>query len=245
MKILARLKRHPFSVSAFFRHSLVLTLPLPNFLRFLILLGLAAAGLWLVLSLAVSHYVYDRSGLYQADWLGQIFPRPPSRYANLHAGFDEFSGILRARFPRSHATVLDFFDPKEMSEPSIERARRAQTTRATSADIRALPFADEELDAAFLIFAAHELRQPKSRVQLFRELHRALKPSGRLVLVEHLRDLPNFLAFGPGFLHFHSRATWLHDISGAALIVKREFSLNPFVRVLVLAPPALPGAIED
>lgn len=215
----------------------LLSIPLPAVMRGLGLLAIAFASFWLIISLAVSHYVYDLSGIYRAEWLALLLPRTPERYAALHVGLDEFSEILRAEFPESDGSVIDFFDPEEMTEPSILRARQEQTGKppaAIAANFRALPFRDQELDAAFVVFAAHELRKADLRAQLFRELRRILKHDGRIILVEHLRDLPNFLAFGPGFLHFHSRAEWLRAISKGGLTIADELSLTPFVRAFAL-----------
>jgi hypothetical protein len=82
--------------------------------------------------------------------------------------------------------------------------------------------------------SAHELRSDESRCALFAELRRVLGPAGRVVIAEHLRDWANLLAFGPGFLHFHSRRAWLRCFSRHRFDVHREFSITPFVRVFVL-----------
>jgi hypothetical protein len=57
-------------------------------------------------------------------------------------------------------------------------------------------------DTVFVLFAAHEIRDRVRRVTFFRELARVLSPNGQILVAEHLRDWRNFLAFGPGFLHF-------------------------------------------
>ena len=53
-------------------------------------------------------------------------------------------------------------------------------------------------------------------------------------MVEHLRDFPNFAAYGPGFTHFHSLRTWHTDTAATGLAIEREFHLTPFVRVFLL-----------
>jgi SAM-dependent methyltransferase len=191
---------------------------------------------WLCSSLLVSHYVYDRSPLYDLNWVRRELPKAPQRWINVHAGVDETSQLLAQMFPTAVGEILDIHDPEEMTEASIRRAQRTHRSlmRSKPADWRALPIADDTVDAAFLFFVAHEFRRDEARTQLFRELARVLRSDGELTVVEHLRDCANFLAFGPGFLHFFSRSLWLWTAGAAGLQVRAEKLITPFVRVFIL-----------
>jgi len=202
-----------------------------------VLVGIGAPSLfWVFASLVVSHYVYDCSSLYDLNWLRRDLSKVPQRWINLHAGVDETSRLLSQLFPTASGEILDIHDPQEMTERSIRRARqtRRPSMRSTPASWRALPIADGTIDAAFLFFVAHELRRDEARTQLFRELARVLRSDGEVGVIEHLRDCANFLAFGPGFLHFFPRSAWLQAATAAGLQVRREQSITPFVRAFIL-----------
>jgi hypothetical protein len=191
-------------------------------------LAIALPGmLWACVSLAVSHYIYDWSAIYRLDWLERSLLRTPRRWVNIHAGLDETSLALAGLFPDSVGEILDIYDPVEMTEPSIQRARRLAGAQpaARLAKWRALPLRDEAADTAFVIFAAHELRRPEARI---------LRSGGELVLVEHLRDWPNFLAFGPGFFHFLPERAWRQAADAAGFELRLRFALTPFVHAFVL-----------
>jgi hypothetical protein len=53
------------------------------------------------------------------------------------------------------------------------------------------------------------------------------------VLVEHSRDWANFLAFGPGFLHFFTERAWRHAAEAASLSIRMHRTITPFVHVFV------------
>lgn len=102
----------------------------------------------------------------------------------------------------------------------------------------ALPLPNADRDTVFLLFAAHEVRNAVQRGQLLTEAARVLDQDGQIVLVEHMRDWKNFLAFGPGFLHFHSAGEWRRCLRSAGLRVEVESQMTPFVRCFLLRKQA-------
>ena len=208
-------------------------------LKFAALFCLGVIAFWMVMSLAASHWVYDCSVITKWTWIGRYFPEGAERWVNIHAGLDESSAALKELFPGARGEILDIFDPAEMTEASIAEARRHETNQleATAADLRHLPLADGQYDALFLIFAAHEIRHAQTRRQFFAELKRALRPGGQVLIVEHLRDWKNFIAYGPGCFHFQSRATWRHAALQSGLRIEEEFGITPFVRIFLLRKP--------
>ena len=61
-----------------------------------------------IVSLAVSTYIYDFSGLYQFPWLDDLIHNEEGRIINIHAGYDETSQLLNNRFDKAEFIVLDF-----------------------------------------------------------------------------------------------------------------------------------------
>jgi SAM-dependent methyltransferase len=211
---------------------------MPGALQIGLYLALALVWLWLFGSIAASWLVYDRSELMTGSWIPRVLDRAPLQWIAIHGGLDEMTPILERVFG-TNGRAFDIFDPAEMTEPSISRARiSSPTDAAEQVDFRRLPVPDASLDAAFLLLSAHELRTHESRSALFAEIRRALKPGGHAIVAEHLRDLPNFVAYGPGALHFHSRRTWLRTFDAAGLAVAQERSITPFVHVFVLRRPS-------
>ncbi len=210
-------------------------LSLPAFLREGLWFAFGLIAGWSAASLLVSHWVYDRSDLMGLRWMAQLLPKAPQTILVLHAGVDDSSERLRCNHPGAEITTADFFCSGAMTEASILRARDLTgTTGGTGVDFRRLPFAANRFDLVTLIFAAHELRSAEQRRALLREAARVAGHDGVVLLVEHLRDLANFAAFGPGFLHFHGVGVWREDMAAADLTVAGEARKTPFVRAFIL-----------
>ncbi len=206
------------------------------------------AGMFLVLaiiivvvtlvSLSVSCYIYDFSGLYNFKWMNEFIAEEGKSIVNIHAGFDETSGILHRKFPQSKLTVLDFYDPEKHTEVSIKRARKAYPPYPGTQQITTttIPLEDQSADSVFLIFAAHEIRDPKERELFFKELRRIVSINGKVVVTEHLRDVPNFMAYTVGFFHFYSKASWKKLFKTSGFRISSEFKCTPFISTFILEP---------
>ncbi len=189
-----------------------------------------------VISLLVSAYVYDFSNLYSLDWLHNLGIEQTGTHVNINAGFDEMSVLLASKYPNATLVVYDFYDSEKHTEVSIERARKAYPPHAGTIKIStsSLPLSDNSVDTIFLIFAAHEIRNDEERVVFYKELKRYLKPSGKIIVTEHLRDWPNFLAYNIGFFHFLSKKSWFKTFANAGLVLVAENKITPFISTFIL-----------
>lgn len=201
-------------------------------------LVLLAAGIVATtsISLMVSYYVYDRSGLYDFTWINQFNDSEIQTIVNVHAGFDETSWILKKNFPSAELRVFDFYDRLKHTEVSIERARKAYAPYRGTFKINTseLPLPNNGSDIIFNIFALHEVRSRDERIRFLQEQFRALHDNGKVVVVEHLRDVANFLAYNIGFFHFLPGNEWRRNFQHAGLSVDHKFKITPFITVFIL-----------
>lgn len=196
----------------------------------------AAALSQTALSLVVTFYVYDLSNLYSLDWLGGIPINSSGRLLSLNAGFDETSECLRLRYPNAELLVFDFYDATAHTEVSIKRARETHGIMSESTRVSAskIPIDDDEIDAAFLIFSAHEIRDDTERIRFFSELRRVCRSEGQVLVTEHIRDAANLIAYNIGAFHFLPRSVWKDTFERAGLVISEEIKITPFVTTFIL-----------
>jgi SAM-dependent methyltransferase len=194
----------------------------------------------LIMPLVISAYVYDFSGYYKFDWLNSIVRNNKriKSIININAGFDETSFIIENKFPQSVLKVFDFYNAKQHTEPAIKRARKVSLVFPGTKQIATnmIPLKDDTADIIFLLSAVHEIRSHKEKIQFLKECHRLCKPGGKVIMVEHLRDIPNFLAFSIGFTHFFSSTVWKNAFKRAGFSSIRETKFTPFMSIFSCNP---------
>ena len=144
--------------------------------------------------------------------------------------------IIFVKFKNKNLYVFDFYNPEKHTEISIERARKVtkifpNTKQITTSKIS---LEDNSVDFVFLFFAAHEIRNTQERIVFFDEINQKLKPNGKIIVLEHLRDFPNFLAYTIGFFHFISKKEWIKTFQDANLYIQTETKITPFLSLFIL-----------
>lgn len=216
---------------------MVATALAPSRSAFLIALLTVVAMFGVAFSLLVSHIIYDRSDLYRFAWLPRALRGATIGQAvYCQTGFDDASLLLEQALGEVTWARLDHYDPARMTEASIRRARRVcpPPDGTVHAPFDAWPTATASVDLVVGMLAIHELRHLDERAAWFAEARRVLRPGGRVLIVEHVRDLANLVAFGPGVLHFHSPAQWAASWQRAGLRDHDTFTVTPWIRVFVL-----------
>lgn len=209
----------------------------PFWLRCFASLGIVVALWYTVASVWAFHLMFDRSELLDGQWLHAELPQPPKDWVQINAGLGETTIQLQNVFPNATGKLIDIYDSESMTEPAITLAREqlAASGMAVSAKCDALPVDDNQTALALVMLAAHEIRNRGARERFFRELARIVSSSGKVIVVEHLRDLAATLAFGPGMFHFFPRREWIELGTLVNLKLERERAITPFVRVFVFS----------
>lgn len=197
------------------------------------------------LSLLASHWVYDRSALRDWCFLQELMQQVVSKtvadehklcIVNVHSGYDETSGALRRLFSSADIATIDLFPTLTKREASIIRARSLYPplTPSICHTVTNWPLPEHSVNLILIAFAAHEVREAAQREMLFAQAAKVLSPNGRIILVEHVRDIANFVAFGPGFMHFLPLAEWVRCATQNDLKIAKQYRITPLVAVLEL-----------
>jgi SAM-dependent methyltransferase len=212
----------------------------PLVVSLLVAVGIAVGAVWLVAATSAAWWVFEGSQLTRWWWLPGVLADPSAPWVNITTGFDDTTPSLARLLPFASGAAIDLFDESVAHDRSILRARASRPPVPSAFRVRAgpLPLETASAGAAFLLMAAHEIRDPDRRDALFHELARVLTADGRLVLVEHLRNAPNAIAFGPGVFHFFPRSAWLEAATRAGLRLVEERRMTPLVSAFVFAPTA-------
>ena len=209
------------------------TLNFPAIISILVVIGFLYG---LLMPLIVSAYVYDFSNYYSLDWLDAYIDDPNAalNIVNINAGFDETSFIIKHKLNKSNLSVYDFYNEKQHTEPAIIRARKVSLVYPNTQQINSnrIPLANDSTDIVFLLSSAHEIRNLSEKVDFLKECKRICKLTGKVILVEHLRDFPNFLAFTIGFNHFFSKKAWISAFRKAGFSSFKEQKFTPFMSIL-------------
>ena len=130
-------------------------------------------------------------------------------------------------------SVYDFYNEDRHTEPAIARARKVSLIYPNTKQIasNSIPIEDGSIDIVFLLSSAHEIREFKEKIVFLKECRRICKPNGKVIMVEHLRDFPNFLAFTIGFTHFFSKKVWEDAFISAGFTKLREKKFTPFMSI--------------
>lgn len=207
-------------------------LQLPIILTYLILFGFAYG---LLIPLIVSAYVYDFSRYYSFFWLDPYIEdmSAPLKIVNINAGFDETSFIIKSKLKNADLQVFDFYNKQDHTEAAIVRARKVSLVYPDTKNIRSneIPLEDNSTDIVFLLSSVHEMRTFIEKVKFLKECHRICRPDAKVIMVEHLRDLPNFIAFTIGFTHFFSKKVWRNAFKEAGFESFHEKKFTPFMSI--------------
>lgn len=199
-----------------------------------LLVVVAVVSILIIISMAVSFYVYDLSGLYNIEWITESDAR--ISVININAGFDETSSILKTKFTNANFRVLDFYNPNKHTEVSIKRARKIYPPYPGTIKIETskIDIENNSIDKIFVVLSAHEIRNQKERIVFFKELRRILSDKGQILVIEHLRDVSNFIAYNVGAFHFFSKSTWLTTFRESKLKVLSERKHTVFISIFTL-----------
>lgn len=109
-------------------------------------------------------------------------PDPGSTFLELGAGMGFGSASLLREYPQAELVATDF-DPSQLERGRRYLSRQGFDGRVTlqQADAAALPFEAESFDMVFAFGMMHHVEQ---YMKALHEVHRVLRPSGRLVVMD-------------------------------------------------------------
>ncbi len=198
---------------------------IPLMLAFLlVLIYLFGVSLWMV----YQHNEQDDTVLLFA-W-AQI--SPTDSLAHIDLGRRQIPLRLLRFLTTGKLSVIDVYNPQLTPSTALVRARN-QAAHMTQADprlvwlegsVNLLPLPDKSMPVVTMAYTLPEFWQRGDREQLLAEVFRVLKPGGRLILLERVRQPQNMLLMGPLVWNCPAAAYWQTLLTQAGFTIRKQES---------------------
>ncbi len=191
----------------------------------LILLYFFGASLW---AAYWQHDARDYDLLFDVAGL-----RPEDRSVHLTLGQRHRALGLARRLTSGHLAVVDVYNPQLVANSAVARARRQAPPPVTDprlswqeAGLDLLPFPNNSVRAVTLAYVVAEFWQLGDRQRLLTEIHRILRPEGRLVMIERVRNRAQWLSLGPAAWRLRPARYWRQLLAEAGFELQRELTFH-------------------
>jgi ubiquinone/menaquinone biosynthesis C-methylase UbiE len=136
---------------------------------------------------------------------------------------------------------IDIWDTMELGDNSPERAYKNAEIEGVKdkvefkfGNVLEIPFRDNSFDIATCSSVLNNLRVEKNRIKALKEILRVLKPKGKCMLLEPLRNFRMFCAFTPfAVLQLGKRENW-ENYAKAAGFSKVKFYEEKGIGIFIL-----------
>jgi arsenite methyltransferase len=165
---------------------------------------IVAFGIYMIVAHFLSLYVFTGIGM-SLDWIAKLLELKGNEYVlDVGSGTGRTSVQIAKRLTTGRLVGIDIWDTMELSGNSPERAYKNAEIEGVKAkvdfkfgNVLEIPFNDDIFDIVTCSSVLNNLPGEKNRIKALKEIFRVLKPGGKCMLLEPLRNLRMFFAFTP------------------------------------------------
>lgn len=159
---------------------------------------------------------------------------PTDSFAHIELGQKRLALQLVRYLTTGKMTVIDVYNPQLTPGSAIARARSKSYPSGQTdprllwmeGSIDLLPLPDKSVPVVTMAYTLAGFWQEGDREQLLQEIYRVLKPGGRFILLERVRQPQHLIALGPLVWRWPAAAYWRTRLSHAGFTIRKEQALH-------------------
>jgi len=158
-----------------------------------------------MLNYGISMYLLDQSKSLDPPLMLGL--KGDEKVLDVGCGLGKMSIGIAKHLKTGKVIGIDVWNKAEIPGNSVERAMEnakiegvADKTEFQTGNVLAIPFDDESFDVVTSVSVINNLHNDTDKLKVLKEIRRVLRPEGKFLLLEPLRDLQGALLFTPLFI---------------------------------------------
>jgi len=174
-------------------------------------------GIYMIVAHFLSLYVFTGVDSTRFGWIVKLLALKGNEYVlDVGSGTGRTAVQIAKRLTTGRLVGIDIWDTMELGDNSPERAYKNAEIEGMKdkvefkfGSVLEIPFDNDVFDIVTCSSVLNNLPGEKNRTKALEEIFRVLKPKGKCMLLEPLRNLRMFCAFTPfGFFQLGKRKDW-------------------------------------